>query len=808
MTNSATLATQNPPSNISEKPKLPILILLGILFGLFGAAWVIGIFRAPLVVDVGGTDRLDLIYLETGAGGFFQPEKQELDSQEPPRDNTYRWTGKIGYIKMPYEVYAMPVKITIRATAPRANVPPDKSATKLIVGLEKNGKFTRYQEFPITGEYEGKDYELIVPLNAYRRPTLEPMLLRMEIENPFQPGGGDTRNLGMIVFNLKLEPHLAVSNAYSFLYTTLRPFELVAITFSIWLIAWSIAKGWGMSLILAAGSALTLLASMLFWAVEADPYYAEWAIIFTAGALLSGLAIRFTAKTKTLAPAFVWAATLYLIMPIAQVAFGRLNLFSLSTGSVTFWAFLVMGLVCTFFSFRSNNFDRIFTLTFLTAAGISFGFWLIFVFATDLYRGADFKVYYNALVAYQKGSFLYNFDQLINLPGQAVRMPPVFAPVLWGFAVIFGSDNQSALLVWRILNTLLLIPTVWVLIKTFRPAQPRPRGEGQGESLQSHDSNLNQTPTVLFLGLAFAQNAETIAYGQFNIIVLLGMALMGLWIKQGKFFSSGTALALPIGLKLYPLMSAFYYFFGQTTRKANQVTPKCVENSENRATRPSKFVTGYRSLVSGLGGLVAGGAVLILLSGLAAGFDNVWLYLSQVVWKVNKPEMDISNQSLFGFFARLDTAQVVSDYKGTFSAWVTTAGYGGALICTLLTFWVIWRGKSPQPSWENEQLKLGALALLALVIPPFVWLHYSVAAIAAIIALAVVLDRQKRHYLLLFAVAYAMLGYGGRNDFFFTEAVGLARIGSSYRFLAVTALWLFTLYLIWQQGKTQNANQS
>jgi hypothetical protein len=81
-----------------------------------------------------------------------------------------------------------------------------------------------------------------------------------------------------------------------------------------------------------------------------------------------------------------------------------------------------------------------------------------------------------------------------------------------------------------------------------------------------------------------------------------------------------------------------------------------------------------------------------------------------------------------------------------------------------------------------------------------------VQGLVAIVAMLIALSRDNtsRPKLLVFALAFGLLAYGGRQEFFFTEAVGLERLGSSYRFLATFALWSLNLWILWPVSSSQS----
>jgi len=735
----------------------PVLALALLIFGL---AWLIGLGRGSVVIDVGKADYLDKLYLSNGEGGFFQPETQQIDPQEDPtRDHTYRWTGRIAYINLPWPLEAVPLKATLRATAPRPDRNPDQVGTQIKLSGEMERDVTNLGSYEVKGFYEGENIEFKLPVHT--RPTLERFRLKFEANQTYQPGNGDTRNLALAIFQLKIEPDYTNFGWRGWLASLARPGLLAIMALCCWGLGKLLWERNRWALIIEAAAGLLLLFSLWWWPLEAEPFYAAWSLILPVACLLLWLAGRFAQRAQTLPTPFVYVATLFPLLPLAQFAFLRLNLYTLNPASITV-AFFTGALLFSAGIYVSGNirqdsgqsglmaFETAFVRAIILASLVSFAYNHFFLFQNNLYRGADFTVNYSGLLNFEAGKPLYDLAQLVNQPGNAVRVPPTAIAIFWPLARMFGENQQVALLVWRVINELLLIPILLILLRVF--GQPK--------------DSIRFAPAVLFLALNFGQIGETIAYGQYNILILLGMSLLALWVKDGRDMAGGAILALPIGLKLYPVISSLF------------------------------FVTERRW--RGLWGIILGGGLFVGLSTLVVGWNNIWTYATEVIWKVNKPQVDISNQSSFGFLARLAIPEVMDDYKGDFPAWVTLGGYLIAIGAAGLTLWVLWRGRGGKPSDDHQQLKLGAVLLISLIIPPFVWLHYAAIGLVALVALLVALSLPNvpRWQLFVFSLCYGMLAYGGRNDFFFTEAVGLARFGASYRFLAMVALWLLTLWLL------------
>ena len=727
------------------------------------AAWGLILLRGPLWIDLGASNALDTLYLGDGEGGFFEAESRPAIQAYPQADTTYRWSGPTPVIKLPWPLDAVPLKALVRLTAPRPSVAEEVSAVRLKARGKLEWADQDLGSVAVNGHYQGNFYEFKLPVHL--RPNLAAYELNFEADSSFRPAGGDGRVLSLLFFGVRLEPDYAHFGWRGWL----ASFELPALVGLISFCCWGIGRAlWPTGRVALMGEGVAgglLLLSLVAWPLIAGPLYAPWAVILPFGWLLLALAELFHRRATELPAPFVYAATLFPLLPLSQFAFGGLYLYNVNPGSVLVGVyvgalFYVGAIYINSGRQRPRLFEQAFVRAMLIASVVAFAYDHLNVFQTNLYRGADFKVYYEALQRFQAGGPLYDLKEIINLPGAAARMPPGFTFLLWPFVNLFGSNVNVALLTWRVASEFLLIPCILILVRVF----------GETGSLKA---------AVWFFALNFEQVAESLGYGQFNVLVLLGLSLMALWIKEGRPGLAGLALAGPVGLKLYPVVSALYFLPRRNWR--------------------------------GLGGLGLGGLIIAGLAALTVGANTLWFYMTQVILLVNRPELDISNQSLWGFWGRLSVSRVVADYKGDVPGWVGPLSYVCVVGLVGLTAWVLWQ-KRLADDFGARQLKLGSLAWLGILIPPFVWFHYSVPCLVAIMALLVRLSRtdqpRPRWQLLLFALAYGVLAYGGRNDFFLTETAGLGLFGSSYRFLAALALWGLGLGLLWRDPRSDSQTQS
>jgi hypothetical protein len=505
---------------------------------------------------------------------------------------------------------------------------------------------------------------------------------------------------------------------------------------------------------------LILLSSLLFWPQAAEPLYAPWGFILPTVWLLLALAEMFRRRAIHLPAPFVYAATLFPLFPLAQFSFGRLDLYSLNPGSVLIAVYIGALFYAGAIYISSHRtapaaFEKAFQRVMLGAALISFVYSHFTIFQLDPQQGSSFRFYYENLLRFENGSPLYNLQDFARLAGQS-PLPPLFSVLLWPLARLFGSNTDFALLIWRIINELLLIPCLLVLTRVFGGAR-------EGVRLNT---------TVWFLALNFGQLAENLSYGQWNILVLLSFSLLALRLQTGQMARAGYTLSLAVGIRLYSLIIALLFIFGRGWRR-------------------------WR----GLGGLVAGCAGLVALCWPVVGFDTWELYFRQVAFNYNSTVLDISNQTLAGFWSRLSVAGVMTEYSGKLADWVAWISLASALALVALVIFVLWRQRYCEDNIAR-QLKLGTLIWLSVIIPPFVWTHQLGPCLVAVLSLLLALSRNaSRWQLFSFALAYGALAYGSRYDFFLDEAVGLALLGSSYHFIAIMTLLGLTLWHLWRPQK-------
>jgi alpha-1,2-mannosyltransferase len=620
----------------------------------------------------------------------------------------------------------------------------------------------------ITGYYDGREYLLTLPLHI--RPTLEYLRLRFEASNAYTPSSGDTRSLSTIFFQAKIEPDYSNFGVEGWLSTLWEPSLLAIICLSCWGIARLLGMPKKWALLLEATTGTILLAGLFIAPLALKPYLSAWSFILPIGWLLLWLAGLFSKRAPKLPAPFVYAATLYILIPLAQFAFLRLHLYSLNPSSLTSGVF-TGALLFSAGMYNSHNlrpednspdgltvFERWFSRAMLAAAFISFLYNQIYTFQVDPFRGVEFRSHYVTLLNSQNGRNLYDLDRLLSQPSVAPRLPPFYAVLFLPLTQLFGTDQQIALQLWRVINLLLLVPTLIFLVRLF--------GQNSGK--------IHFRVPVLFLALSFSPVTDTIGFGQVNTIALLGLLLALQKLNEKRDVKAGLYLAIPSGLLLFPAALSFYFVL---TKR-------------------------WRGLVSlGVGFLGVG-----LLGLMVMGWDNFILYFRAIGIILTRPDTDISNQSIFGALARLSVPEITLSYRGDYPFWALLTGY----ICSfgLIAFTIkrLWQIRHEVESPSTARLLPGILILTGLIVAPIALMNNEMLALPALALLLQVLSNAKtpRWQLFVFGVCFGLLGYGNTYDFFPGEAVGLARLGASYRLAALLILWGLYLWLIKRQKEAEN----
>lgn len=431
----------NTPGRKIREAKFPFKALPLLIAGVvLGFCWLLTLARSPLYLDIGGEDRQDVLYLPADSQGFFAPETHP----DLTGDATFRWMGKEASLNLPWPLDAVPLKISLRASAPRPNRFPDQVGTTL--SIRKDGlSGIEPERLDITGEYSGKVYEVTLPGHFW--PGLQPQNLHFETSDTFQPGKGDPRLLGLVIFDLTIEPDYPQFGLGAWLATLLRPLLLAGLTLLVWWLArlFSLIARWQITLQVITG--FLLIISLLYLPLAAEPVYAGWSVLLLAFGSMIWLGAQFAHLALKLPPIFVYIALFLPLMPLAQWLFSGLDLTTISPASAAlFLYFAALAVAVMGYIFYRCKFEQIFLGSFLLVSLFLFVYNHWWVFSQNLYKGGDFRNYYQPLLeSSQIESPLYSLTEMVQVAYKAVRMPPSFALLIWPYLKIFGRDVNSAL---------------------------------------------------------------------------------------------------------------------------------------------------------------------------------------------------------------------------------------------------------------------------------------------------------------------------------------------------------------------------
>lgn len=365
-------------------------------------------------------------------------------------------------------------------------------------------------------------------------------------------------------------------------------------------------------------------------------------------------------------------------------------------------------------------------------------FWILFKGAREWFRGGSMY----DLVAVEENHF-----------GHVFKVPPFYGMLF----VPFAEQDGLMILFWhRMLNCALLLLTALLLFQTF------------GVRLVS----------VLGVGVLLLFNmrpiADTIAYGQIDILLLLLLLIAVAALRRGWLLLAGAAVALGTLFKLYPVLLLGFFVLKRQWRA--------------------------------IGGFAL---AMLLCNGLAVaiiGWEMHRVYLFEVVPRIGGGTSWVENQTLNGFVSRLlapDIAAATFDHP-----LVSLVTYGGFLLAlagtALLTLRPVERSDS------RLVLQIGLYVILMVLFVPAAWMHYQT---IMVLPLAGLLLYAWEHGLArwqagLAGVGYALVAYGNQWSFYDSAlSDALTVLGTSYKFYGLVLLTVVVVACLWRGYQPRPAVQ-
>lgn len=697
---------------------LVAMMLTMLLFALsYGRAW-------PLSIDIGGGHDLRFINRITP-----QQTSQGFHAVEPFGANQARWTSGDASVYLPRPADNSSSVLSLRLLNSR---PGDLPAP--ILRLSLDGKAVASFEVPKT-ENGMRNYSILAPVGNQLSWASE-LKLETEAVSP----AGDPRQLGVVLDSVSIKPlRWALPSAW-----------LTLMAIGLGLVSYSFPRMLGISR-RAALALAALMALLVAWGIAARPLellpFVQRIVALLALAIM-GLALALRMRGGAWRDLRVQGSDVPLFMAIAwwlgplfQAVITADGAEGVSPPVPTVWIGIVLAvalLIATaWYRLRAADAPKLPYKSmalglFASAALAHLVYMLWFAFTRS---GPDFWILFKGVRDWARGGSLYDLHAVTtNHFGHVFKVPPFYGMFFLPFVF---QDGLRILLFHRIMNVIMLSITalVWMRMWNIRAASI------MGLSV--------------FLLLNFRPIADTIAFGQIDIVLILLLTL-ALWcLRNERNILAGMLIAMGTLFKIYPILLLAFL-----VAKLNW---------------------------KGLWGFVLG---MLLYNGISLavfGWEMHWIYVTQVLTNIGGTTAQDQNQTIMAFVARFvespNSATIFEQSAYTKPAFLLSA-FLGLMACIISL-------KDCAPKTTAYGLQYSQFLLAMVFLAPAAWMHYEV---LLIIPFGILLLRwQDRElplwYVLLFAASYALIAYGNQYSYYTGTVMGiLTVIGASYKFYGMVAL--------------------
>jgi hypothetical protein len=295
----------------------------------------------------------------------------------------------------------------------------------------------------------------------------------------------------------------------------------------------------------------------------------------------------------------------------------------------------------------------------------------------------DFPSYHYASLALSRGLDPYDPTRLAVVPGQQVFpyvYPPFLALVWMPFARL---PLATAGAIWQALSLVALAGSLALAVRIARPSSPAARAAAL------------LTALLLPLGVPTFVGVH---HGAVSFVFVFLVLLCFERLRRGSDVAAGAALALACGIKVLPVVLLPYLALKRR----------------------------WRALFAAL----AAGAVLLLLSVLAVGWQVHWRFVTEIA-----PQIGYATHSKLGFDAVFFAEN--QSLNGFFSRSICGAGSGCAgivvALCLATALPVLWSAARRR---DVDGVELSRVAIVLLLVSPITWLHHLLLVNLAAIVLA------------------------------------------------------------------------
>lgn len=392
--------------------------------------------------------------------------------------------------------------------------------------------------------------------------------------------------------------------------------------------------------------------------------------------------------------------------------------------------------------------------------------------------GEDGQVYFSGAKHLVSGDPLYDLAAMRdNLFAPVYKIPPFYAMLQLPYRS-FGAANF--IFGFRVVNEALYLINLFLLARSFRIPLISVAGFG-----------------LFAIGLLMDPAMDTLRQAQSGLLILFFLTLSLAFLQRGQQGWGGFFLAVPFMIKLYP---AFLLL-------------------------PLLVLHKRRALV-----FFAITVIVLFGAGIAvAGWDQNWIYLTQVLPLTQGSTAWPENASVFGFLSRFFTDDWGTNDFATPALRIVY--YTAAAAFTLTTLFVFmryitrgerfnldnWRGGLARTALARTdgavstmQWAYALFALTLLIVSPLTWNHYLPTVMLAIPTLLVSWQQRAPRFLILFlgAIGIVLVAYG-----IYPIPLQELNFGAwkqlvvSYRFYGVVLLWVAMLYALWGEAKREQHGQ-
>ncbi len=355
--------------------------------------------------------------------------------------------------------------------------------------------------------------------------------------------------------------------------------------------------------------------------------------------------------------------------------------------------------------------------------------------------GPDFWILFKGAREWFRGGSMYNIPGIIeNHFGHSFKVPPFYGMLFLPFV---EQDGLMILFWHRIMNMVLLAGVLYTLLRGFM--LPLYSAVGAG----------------VVMAFSMRPVADTVAYGQIDIMLLLLLALALVASQREHDGLAGAAIALATLFKLYPaLLLAFFV-----------------------AKRQWRALIGFAVAM-----LICNGIAIAVV-----GWELHATYVFEVIPLIRGGTSWVENQTVNGFVSRLFAPDITA----------TIFHHPVASAITYLTFGITvlgatWLSLRPADRTSPRYaLQFSLFVILLVLVVPAAWMHYETVTILAFVAVLVYTSELglPRWAAALTGAAYALIAYGNQWSYYLGDIMGgLTVMGVSFKFYGLVMLLSVTVY--------------